>query len=226
MSAQRYSRHSCRFPPPTSLPLSSRLPSVSPRAGRPRPQAPPAFPSDSHPPPGWGGAPCKSCPELSLLSQKSALQARSCPRSGFLGFQCRHPSRLPASRGRAAAFGYSPHASLPRASRWGVTGKSHLPDVGDFFACFPRSLCGLCGLCGWKSSRSPAAKNFFQSLENCRSTGGPAGCAGGKVRIPPGGCRAVSAEGLGGRQGDACRLLCKPPWTRTSTKPGTGRLRS
>ena len=92
-----------------------------------------------------------SCP--SCLNP-STTQARSCPRSGFPGFQCRHPSRLPAIRVRAVAFGDSSHASLPRASRWGVTGKSHLPDVGDSFACFPLSLCALCG---WNPFRIPPA---------------------------------------------------------------------
>ncbi len=76
----------------------------------------------------------------------------SCPRSGFLGFHCRHPSRLPGVRVCAAAFGYSPHASLPRSSWWGATGKSHLPDVGGSFACFPLSLCVLYG---WNPSRFP-----------------------------------------------------------------------
>ena len=55
----------------------------------------------------------------------------------FLLFNVDIPPALPSIRGRAAASGYFPHASLPRARRWGATRKSHLPDEGDPFACFP-----------------------------------------------------------------------------------------
>ena len=74
----------------------------------------------------------------------------------FLGFiVCRHPSRLPAIRGRAAALGYSSRASLPRSSRWGATGKSHLPDVGDF------SLVSALSFVSFVDKNSPASLPQF-----------------------------------------------------------------
>ena len=105
-------------------------------------------------PPGLGGAPCKSCPELSKLFPPIRSPCVFLSAERFTWFPCRHPSSFPAIRLRAAALGYSPHASLPRSSRWGATGKSHLPDVGDSFACFPLSLCVLCG---WNPSCFPPA---------------------------------------------------------------------
>ncbi len=70
-SAQRHSRYFCRFPPPATLPFSL-----------------PQFVRPQGAPPTWHS------PLVTALP--SAVQARSCPRSGFLGFQCRHPSGTPS----------------------------------------------------------------------------------------------------------------------------------
>ncbi len=140
-STQRHSRHSCSFPPPASLPQSCPL--LSCLSFSPLPQS-------------------IHSPELSKLSPPIRSPSVPVREAVFLVFNVDIPPALPAIRGREAALGYSPHASLPRSSRWGATGKSHLPDVGDSFACFPLSLCVLYG---WNPSRfSPAILSSLSCL--------------------------------------------------------------
>ena len=171
------------IPPPTRK-FNGRTPSGE----RPRPQ--------SQTPPVQAAHFEKAVPSCPSCLPPSALQSRSCPRSGFLVFQCRHPSLSPPPLCVLCGWNpsrppsVSPRAGRPRSQCF--TGSRTFPCrylsfvAGNSHVFFPRKFFPIVG-------KTP----FFRwAARLCKIRAG-----GGKCERKSFPILGKSGEGRGGRAG-------------------------